>query len=282
MKEKILFLAVLLTALLQLSCSKNEDGEKTPEETATYSGTALKDMTLNSVYLNGEMGTYTIYLPADYKTSGRKYPVLYLLHGMGGDHNDWSNYGSLNLSTRNAINDGQVGQLIIVMPKAYSSFYVDDFDKEHQYESFFLKELMPHIESTYPVLTGKKNTAIAGLSMGGYGASYYAFNYPEKFCLCYSMSGAVEGLGIDQVPSVQEIFEDHGYSSSNFSSLPKYYMDCGKSDPLVHSANVNTYTYLTSINFPVTYRETDGAHDWVFWAAAYKRLLPDLGQFFTD
>lgn len=278
--KKFLFLLVALLATSVLSACSSKDDSEPVDKPQEYMGLVLNDMTLRTQNLGSDQGKYTIYLPADYETSGEKYPVLYLLHGMWSNSNEWISNGKANNYTKDAINAGIIGKMIIVMPNAFDSFYVDGYDRKHDYESFFFNELMPHIEATYPVKTGRENTAIVGLSMGGFGASYYAFKYPEKFCFCYAMSGAVEGMGTKLVPSVKMMFEQWGYDSSNFSRLPKYYMDCGTEDNMVYAANVHTRDYLKSVNFPFTYRESTGIHDWNFWRAAYQRMLPDLGEFF--
>lgn len=278
--KKILFFAFCLLASATFSaCSKSDDPVK-EEENKEFQGLVLRDKTIPTTYLGADAGKYTIFLPADYATSGKKYPVLYLLHGMWSHNNEWIDNGGVSLSTANAINQGTIAPMIIVMPNAFDSFYVDGYDRVHNYESFFWKDLVPHIESTYPVKTGRENTAIAGLSMGGFGASYYAFTHPDKFCMCYAMSGAVEGMGIDLIPSVKMMFEKLGYNEGNYSKLPEYFLDCGTEDALVYQSNVNTKNFLESVKFPFTYRESHGAHDWNFWPLAYRRMLPDLGKYF--
>jgi len=275
MKKLTVLILGVLASLSMLSCSKDDDSivEETPYKSAVYS-----DLTLPTNYLNGDKGKFSIYLPADYQTSGKTYPVLYLLHGMWSNNREWVSNGHADRYTTEAIKAGTFPQMIIVMPYAYDSFYVDGYT--HDYESFFMKDLMPYIESKYPVRTGRENTAISGLSMGGFGASYYAFKYPGKFCFCYEMSGAVEGMGADLIPSVKMMFEKYGYNESNFSQLPAYYMDCGTEDAMCYTANVNTRAYLESVKFPFTYREYAGQHDWNYWQAAYQRMIVDLAEYF--
>lgn len=282
MKKFLYYTFCLLTLVFFVSCSKSEDDPTKEKENAQYHGIILRDLTLPTTHLGTDPGKYTIYLPLDYKESNKKYPVLYLLHGMWSHNNEWAEKGGVVTQTTKAINNKVLGELIIVMPNAFDSFYVDGYDGKHDYESFFWQDLVPYIESNYPVKTGKENTAIAGLSMGGFGASYYAFKYPERFCMCYSMSGAVEGNGLqtDKILSVRSMFEKYGYNESNFSKLPAYFLDCGTQDQLVYSANLNAKNYLRTVNFPFTYRESLGTHDWNFWTAAYSRMLPDLGTYF--
>lgn len=265
-------------ASMCISACSDEENDEDLNSRENYVGKVLVDQTLPTTNLKGDDGVYNIYLPADYETSGKKYPVLYLLHGMWSNNREWVSNGSADFSTSQAIRSGALNEMIIVMPYAYDSFYVDHYT--HDYESFFMKDLMPYIEANYPVKTGRENTAICGLSMGGFGASYYAFTYPEKFCFCYEMSGAVEGMGTELIPSVKMMFEKYGYNESNYNTLPTYFMDCGTEDAMVYTANVNTRNFLESVNFPFTYRESTGVHDWVFWKSAYQRMLGDLKEFF--
>lgn len=277
MKKLLIYLCCAVASASMFSCSDDEESEKVQEE--VYSGTVLVDQKIATEYLNGDDGVYNIYLPSDYQTSGKKYPVLYLLHGMWSNNREWVTNGHADKYTTEAIINGNLAEMIIVMPYAYDSFYVDGYT--HNYESFFMKTLVPYIEANYPVKTGRENTAICGLSMGGFGASYYAFTYPEKFCFCYAMSGAVEGMGSELIPSVRMMFEKYGYNANNFSKLPAYFMDCGAEDSMVHGANVNTRAYLESVNFPFTYREYAGVHDWDYWQKAYKRMLEDIVEYFV-
>jgi len=286
--RKYLLLIALITFFF--SCSKEETNSKDEKTEETVSWVLLKNQKVPTSYLQDSNGLFNIYLPSDWETTKETYPILYLFHGMGGDNNDWAanvvdSYSGLHggdvvSTTRVAVSQGKIGKFIIVMPNAYNSFYVDGYDKVNYYESFFFKEFVPYIEKTYPVKTGKNNTAIAGLSMGGFGASYYAFTYPDKYCLCYAMSGAVEGIGQAITPSVPTIFQTKGYNETNYSTLPEYYMDCGNNDSLVLTSNRNVDAYLTNVKFPHSYKEFDGVHDWKYWRACYQRLIPLLAKYF--
>jgi len=278
--KRILFYSFLiaLCSVAFVSCDSKEDD---PVE-EQFKSTVLVGMTITSQYLGGDLGTYNIYLPTDWETTDKKYPVLYLFHGMYGDNTDWTNNNMKQMSDI-AIKSNKTCPFIVVMPNAWNSFYVDGLaiDKKiHNYESFFWKELKPYIESHYPVLTGKENTAISGLSMGGFGSTYYAFTRPECFCFCYSMSGAVEGFGTDQIPSLKRIFSMKGYTEADYDRLPRYVMDCGTEDTSCHSANENTHAFLESVAFPHEYIAMTGIHDWVYWKACYQRLLDRLGKYF--
>lgn len=278
---------ILIVAMVLVSCAKEE---KKPNIKGKYM--ASLEVPSGTELMDSDHGTYSIYLPADYETSGKEYPVLYLLHGMMSSHLEWEEQGKVSQMTDSAIEQGVIEPYIIVMPEAYNSFYVNGFWfvdglPGHQYETFFVEKLMPYIESHYRVKKDREHTAIAGLSMGGYGATYYAFSYPERFSMSYSMSGATEGLnwvmpeGLAEVPSIEEIFEQKGYTPNDYGRLPEYFMDCGTEDMLCHTFNEETHAFLDSINFPHTYRKHEGGHTWEYWQGCYRRMLPDLAKHFN-
>ena len=110
----------------------------------------------------------SILLPKDYKTSNRTYPILYLLHGYGGKHNDWIDYSDIELYINNL-------PIIIVMPAAQNSWYVNYLNNpKKRYQDYLINDIQSIIEKKYPVDTTKR--AIAGLSMGGYGVFYWHSN----------------------------------------------------------------------------------------------------------
>ncbi|MCQ2147250.1 MAG: hypothetical protein MJZ16_07015 [Bacteroidales bacterium] len=277
----LLSLCLLIGSAAVLSAGSKKEA---PAVEPQYASVVLKSVLVPSKYLSGDDGRINVYLPADWATTNKKYPVLYLLHGMQGNNTDWTKNASIQKVTDEAINAGKTGAFIIVMPKAYNSFYVNGMEGTdkvpHDYESFFWEELVPFVEKTFPVLTDKQSTAISGLSMGGFGCNYYAFTRPEKFCFCYSMSGALEGRNNSLVPSVKDIFIKNGYDKSNFNTLPTYVMDCGSEDPLCFKANESTHAFLESIGFEHTYTVKPGVHNWPYWIGCYSRLLDMIGTYF--
>lgn len=286
MKRYCILLLLGAVSILAVSCGKIRSRISLVEE---------NDIVIESQYMTveGYEAPFNVILPAGYKTSGKRYPVLYLLHGMFNDNHSWQKDGDVVSLTQKAIWSGVIDPFIIVTPNAYLSFYVDNLEWPFEripmpvlmFESFFVKELQPYIEKTYPVMTDREHTAIAGLSMGGYGASYYAFKYPEKYSFCDSFSGAVNGgdwTGLtDVLPSVEEIFIEKGYQKEDFDSLPQYIMDCGETDKVCGPYNTNTHNFLESVEFPHTYRRFPGGHEWSYWKDAYVRMLPELAEHFN-
>ncbi len=131
---------------------------------------------------------YAIYLPPDYETSQRSYPVLYLLHGSGDDQTGWVQFGEVLTIADEAIKSGVATAMIIVMPDANTGKrgYVNDIKGEWLYEDFFFREFMPFVEKTYHIKSDRIYRAVAGLSMGGEGAFIYALHHPELFSFSLS------------------------------------------------------------------------------------------------
>lgn len=284
--KRILRVFFIVSAVLFLfSCERKEES---PEY---FESVLLEDVQFESDYLEDGVATYNIYLPADYESSGKKYPVLYLFHGVTDNHSAWNSKGKVKEITDKAIKEGTVSPFIIVMPDGFNCFYVngaknvDGKQEGNDWESYYWKELRPRIENTYPVKKGRENTAIAGNSMGGYGAMYYSFNYPSRFCFCYTMSAAVDNIGIfidRKLPSLEEIFNKRGYDETVYDRLPHFVMDCGKADILSIGFNEKTHKYLDSACFSHTLNICNGIHDWSFWRESYERMLPYLATHFGD
>ena len=143
---------------------------------------------------------YTIYLPDGYETSNLRYPVLYLLHGSGGDENSWAVSGKIQPTADALIASGAIPPAIIVMPAHKNAWWVDG-NKEPA-ETVFIKELIPYIDATYRTISEKEGRLVAGLSAGGYGTVNFVLKYPEMFAagarpqpggVCASAAGIVIG-----------------------------------------------------------------------------------------
>src|SRR5882757_884735 len=134
---------------------------------------------------------YTIYLPPDYTSSDRTYPVVYLLHGYTDDNTGWLQFGEINRYADKAIAEGTIPPMIIIMPNGDSSFYINSYDGKENYEDFFVNEFMPAVEKEFRIKAEKKYRGVAGLSMGGYGTLIYALKHPDLFAAAAPFSAAV-------------------------------------------------------------------------------------------
>ena len=156
---------------------------------AISQGKTMESLTIESKVL-GKAVRYSIYLPSDYETSQRKYPVLYLLHGYSDDETGWTQFGEVQKIANESISKGEATQMIIVMPDAGVSWYINDAAGKVKYEDFFINEFIPFIDSIYKTRNKKQYRAVAGLSMGGYGSFIYAMKHPDLFSACAPLSAA--------------------------------------------------------------------------------------------
>ncbi|PYP89250.1 MAG: hypothetical protein DMG65_13870 [Candidatus Angelobacter sp. Gp1-AA117] len=135
---------------------------------------------LTSHYVPGKVG-YCALLPPGYDSQpGKKYPVLYFLHGLGGNHMFLVQSGAWSI-LEDAEEDKRIGEIVIITPEADNSFYINSKDGRIKYEDFFIREFMPQMEKKFRIEASRAGRAIGGVSMGGYGALRFAFKYPQMF-----------------------------------------------------------------------------------------------------
>ncbi len=258
------------------------DNKKLYFETQKYSSLSKganeiyqKDLTVRSEVMNTNV-KYSIYLPESYDGT-KKYPVLYMLHGYGGNNNDWlqDNTGSIwagggtmpAYAREYAEKTGK--ELIIVAPDGGNNFYCDGFNGGPKYMSFFFQEFIPYIESTYAIKAEKKSRAIGGLSMGGYGSLYYGSLHPEMFCYVYACSAAIN-VGVSAPDPAQLIAQ--AVSAGKIDELPGFTLEIGTEDTTVGS-NDPFINMLSGYGIPYEYITRPGAHDWPFWNACSPKII---------
>jgi len=138
---------------------------------------------------------YCVYIPSGYDAATkqkppRKYPILYLLHGLGDNEQTLFNSGGWTLLD-DLRKQQKMGDFLIAAPEGRRSFYVNSSDGSVRYSDFLLQEFLPHIERKYSTVAGRAGRAITGISMGGYGALRFAFARPELFSAVSAQSPAL-------------------------------------------------------------------------------------------
>jgi enterochelin esterase-like enzyme len=268
-------------------------------------GFVKEKQVIKSTILNKEVH-YSIFLPSDYYTSERAYPVTYLLHGYGDADDGWIQFGEVNRLADDAIKAGKIPPMIIVTPDGFTSFYINTADGKLNYEDFFIKELIPHIEKTYKVKAERKYRGIAGLSMGGYGALMYALKYPNLFVAAAPLSAAVwtdndiinldEGMfnglfgnSMGKNLKGKDRLTPAWLSNSPLAIIEKktkeelaavsYWIDCGDDDFLT-IGNAQLHIALTNKKVPHEFRMRDGAHNWTYWRTGIIDALSFIGDSF--
>jgi len=265
--------------------------------TIAQTGKVFDNLTLESKILKSER-KFAVYLPPDYETSERSYPVLYLLHGAGDDQTGWIQFGGVLRITDATIREGTATPMIIIMPDANTGQrgYFNSINGTWQYEDFFFEELMPYVEKTYRIKSEKRYRAVAGLSMGGGGTFIYALHHPELFSSACPLSAYIGPLTIDELKGrlnrsetkfdekdLQEYFENHNAlslientSEEDLKSI-RWFIDCGDDD-FLYEGNSLVHIALRKKNIPHEYRVRDGVHSWTYWLAS----LPVVLSFVSD
>lgn len=268
-----------------------------PMFTFAQLGTVYDDLSMTSEIL-GIDRKYAVYLPPDYETSQRSYPVLYLLHGAGDDQTGWVQKGEIKQIMDKALNQGKSTAMIVVMPDAQTGQrgYFNSPDGTWRYEDFFFDEFMPFIESTYRIRTEKRYRAIAGLSMGGGGTFRYAMERPDLFDSACPMSAST---GPVRLEDVDRYFARRGETNPSMEEKEKYfrersvvaqiedgdveklrsvrwYIDCGDDD-FLYEGNALVHIAMRKKEIPHEYRVRDGAHNWKYW----RESLVDVLQFIS-
>jgi S-formylglutathione hydrolase FrmB len=244
--------------------------------------------------LVGKPLPYNVVLPPLYdapQSRAVRYPVLYLLHGLGGSSADW-------VSTRAHLAAHAAGhRFIIVTPEGSDGWYTDSATvPDDKFETYILKELIPDVERRFRAIPAREARAIAGLSMGGYGALKFGVKHPERFAFTASLSGAFEAASWDAndpkllafvKPSIARTYGamDSPTRAANdlfklfnnlpperVRALPYIYFDCGTEDFLINS-NRALSELLLRRKIPHEYRQLPGAHSWPYWDAQVQEVL---------
>jgi len=268
-------------------------------------GQVLEGLHLTSAILGRDV-SYAVYLPPDYATSTRRYPVVYLLHGYTDNESGWVQFGEVQLAADRAIADREIPPMIIVMPDGGVSWYINDIQNKVRFEDMFVQEFILHIDASYRTRPAREFRGVAGLSMGGWGTLVYAMRHPDLFSACAAFSAAVwadeEVLGMKQdtwdkvvgpVLGVGLAGKDRltphfrKYSPLDLAkSLPeeslkrvRYYVDCGDDDFLIRG-NCALHLLLGDLKIPHEFRVRDGAHTWSYWRTGIIDGLKFIGQSF--
>jgi enterochelin esterase-like enzyme len=255
-------------------------------------GKVYDNLSMKSRILNMDR-KYAVYLPPDYETSQRSYPVLYLLHGSGDDQTGWVQFGEVLTIADKAIKEGKATAMVIVMPDANTGRrgYYNDIRGDWRYEDFFFQELLPHVEKTYRIKGEKRYRAISGLSMGGGGATIYALHHPELFSASCPLSASLGPASVDQLKSylvqskismpdeqLQQWFNTNtalplvNNMPDSLKSAVRWFIDCGDDD-FLSEQNSLLHIAMKKKQIPHEFRMREGAHNWRYWRESLPKVL---------
>lgn len=229
----------------------------------------------------------TIYTPAGYEAGKQRYPVLYLLHGMGGDEDSWSTLGRAAQILDNLIAQGKAQPMIVVMTNGNSDLqaawgeaptgYVTptiELPKttDGSFEDAF-PEIVTFVDKTYRTIAQKKSRAIAGLSMGGFHSMQISKEYPTLFNYIGLFSASAKFTG----RKASHIYENcETKIKAQFAQKPALYWIAIGKDDFLYAENQKFRSFLDANKCPYTYVESDGGHTWKNWRNYLCQFLPLL------
>jgi len=240
----------------------------------SFPGVVSKDVTFYSSALDRNM-TYRVYLPRDV-SAGARFPTVYLLHGCGTSFRDWSNYSDVGAYAAKG--------LILVMVDGACSYYVNAaLNAKDRYEDYFVHDLISDVESRLPVLRGRENLAVVGVSMGGFAAVKLALTRPDLFAFAGAISPAIDvpsrGFSVrrwSQSVRFRTMFGPTGsetrvhsdpfilVKSADPAYTPYLYITAGEQEPLLPPIR-RFVALLKPGNYAYEFHTEPGDHDWDEW-----------------
>jgi enterochelin esterase-like enzyme len=234
---------------------------------------------------------YSIILPENYYKTSEKYPVIYLLHGIGGNGESWIKRCNFNILIDSLKDCNLISDLIYIMPDAHNSYYIDNYNRSFCYESFFINEFIPFIDSNYRTIPSASDRTIMGLSMGGFGAVILGIKHPDVFGTIISLSGALrdsasfvnlseekykkyfsdvygpELKSESRITSHWKLNSPYYLIDSTYAYALKninWYFDCASGDSL-YPVNEAFHKLLMNNNIPHEFHSRPGNHNWAYW-----------------
>lgn len=276
---KLLFLLVLTFVAAHDSAFAQPEAKRARLREESFQSAAL-----------GRSMKYRVLVPQDYDASDRRYPVLYLLHGLTGDYKDWTTRTNLAEYTRTT-------GLIVVMPDGENQWYTNAAEGSARFEDYIATDLPADVVQKYRTVNSRYGRAIAGLSMGGYGALKLGLKRPAQFAVTGSFSGAfavtregelekaigggveAERMGKIYGPSGSDTRKQNDVfalaAAMKPAAAPYVYIDCGTSDGLIAS-NREVVAALQKAGVAYEYHEIAGGHSWDYWDRRIREFLPIL------
>ena len=263
------------------------------EGSAVYEAADVPHGNVNAVWYNSPVLNGTrrmqIYLPPGYEKSNKKYPVMYLLHGGGGDEEAWLSRGRANFILDNLIASGKAVPMIVVITNGNPNTTAAPLSRQMnrtgnigggpagmatgQFEKSLVEDVIPFVETNYRVIADAGHRAIGGFSMGGFQTQNITNANPDKFKYICVMS-----MGLFSAFSNRGGEYDKETHLKQLTALkeakPKiYYIGIGKDD-FLYQSTVNLRAMYDEIGLKYIYRESEGTHDWNSWRLYLKEFLP--------
>jgi len=268
-------------------------------------GKVIESLIFKSTIVNYPV-KYSVYLPADYETSQRSYPVVYLLHGFSDDETGWIQFGEAGEIADKGIAEGAFPECILIMPDGKVTWYCNSADGKDRWEDMFIQEFIPNVEKKYRIRSKKEFRAIGGLSMGGYGALGLSMRNPDVFSSCVALSSGtfsdeeiikqsddlyttffknIFGNNLKGEARLTEAWKAnsplhliHTVSSEKLKGI-RFYIDCGDDD-FLYKGNSLLHIEMRDLNISHEYRVRNGGHSWSYWRTGLYDGLKFVGEKF--
>lgn len=280
------FLALLfLTFLLFATACREKPATPLADHPRLTPNVRMQDVTFHSASLQRDM-PYRVVLPT-HLVANQRLPVVYLLHGGGGGYRDWSNYSDVARFAESG--------LILVMLEGESSYYVNAVDRpKDRFEDYIVRDLIADVEKRFPVATGRSNRAIAGVSMGGFGAVTLSLKHPDLFAFAAGLSSALDvpsrPFSIKRMGQYRQhaaIFGPWGSGTrrasdpyvlaeaADPSKAPYFFLSCGEQEGLL-PANKRFAKILENRGFHYEFHAGSGGHNWNQWNGRIEAMFTSL------
>jgi enterochelin esterase-like enzyme len=246
----------------------------------------------------GHCMRYSMYLPEGYWDGKLKYPVLYLLHGAGGDCRAWQDRGHIKESADKLIAGGAIPPAIIVMPDCPACWWVDG--SKERAETAFWSDFVPAIDEKFRTIAARGGRLVAGQSAGGYGAVRFALRHPDKIAAAAALSPAVYAQNVPMISAARAQppflgadgkFNRAAWDERNYPALlgaysgqphrVPFYLLSGSRDPLGIAAETKLLFEKLSALQPggAELRIVDGDHSWAVWEGAIEGAMTYLFRY---
>jgi len=265
----------------------------------------VEGLSLNSSILGQEV-KYSVVLPEDYFKGKKKYPVVYLLHGLGDDESSWLEYGRIAQISDKAADSKEIVPMIFIIPQGFRNYYVNDYAGTFRYEDMFMQELVPFIDKTYRTIPDYNHRATMGYSMGGFGALMLPARHPDVFSVSVPLSISVRtdaqymvedasewndqwgrlfgGMGKNGTERITDYYKQyspfHYFNSGNAQTFLglRLFIDNGDDEHTLCRSNEELHILLRDLHIQHEYRVRNGGHEFSYWREA----LPNALNFISD
>jgi enterochelin esterase-like enzyme len=265
----------------------------------------MESLVMPSKILNQEVH-FSVSLPKDYYADKLRYPVVYMLHGLGDDETSWLEYGRIEQISVQLTKDDEIVPMIYVMPQGFRCYYSNSHDSAFMYRDMFVKEFVPYIDSMFHTKADRSQRAVTGYSMGGFGAMMLPLKNPEMFAVSVPLSMSVRtddqyetedvggwdqqwgsifgGMGKTGEDRITDFYKENSpfyvlkpYAAQSGHKL-SFYLDNGDKEGTLAKSNEALHILMHQLQIAHEYHVRQGGHNFSYWCSA----MPNALRFMSD